>query len=566
MTVAIDIGHYSSGISYALTKNRTYVMTQNPANQTGILNTFKFWSDFSGGNTNLIMGTMSGAAPNFTPNDHVHLGTTVAAQSTFTGVECSVNAGDFIGAYWESVGGAATPLGGSNTDYYLAGNQWDAGTQAYTYYATYSLNHYATGVTLPAEVTTLDGTDITKNSFAANGHIVSGGSGNAKRRGFCYKAGASGDPSISDSKVYEDGDFGVADYDLSLTSLDPDTNYRVRAYIISNADETVYGGTLDVRTQVAGTYYEILTAERALAIDNEIEFTPTDDYHPATKKYVDDRAGGGVSDEEYGAEWDGVIDVSPSKNVVYDKIQALVAGGGMGDFMADGSVPMTGDLDTEGNQIVGLGAPAANGEAIRATAKITESNLEDAVDKKHSNAGDHDAATVTGAPLTLASQVITFNYDTGDFQLSGNNLQVKDSGIDHGSIVGLSDNDHPQYLLKADETACFGITIDGGGSEITTGVKGYISIPYACTIVGWYITGDPAGSIVVDVWKRAGVIPDNAYSIAGTERPALTGAAVNSDTNLTTWTTAVSAGDVVGFNVMSNVNCKKISIVIKVLK
>jgi hypothetical protein len=302
--------------------------------------------------------------------------------------------------------------------------------------------------------------------------------------------------------------------------------------------------------------------EDDMASDSEV-MVPT---QQSVKAYADTVAAAKVSDDTYGAGWDGVTGVAPSKNAIYDKIQAMVAGGGLGDFMADGSVAMTGDLDTDGNQIVGLGAPAANGEAIRATAKITESNLEDAVDKRHSNAGDHDAMAVTGAPLTLSSQVVTFNYDSGDFQLSGNNLQVKDSGIDHGSIVGLSDNDHPQYLLKADETACFGITIDGGGSEITTGVKGYITIPYACTITGWYITGDPAGSIVVDVWKRPGAIPDDAYSIAGTERPTLAGAAVNSDANLTTWTTAVSAGDILGFNVDSVVNCQKVSLVIKVTK
>lgn len=36
---------------------------------------------------------------------------------------------------------------------------------------------------------------------------------------------------------------------------------------------------------------------------------------------------------------------------------------------------------------------------------------------------------VAAAPLTLTGQTITFNYDTSDFGLSGNNLYVKDSGI-----------------------------------------------------------------------------------------------------------------------------------------
>ena len=57
-------------------------------------------------------------------------------------------------------------------------------------------------------------------------------------------------------------------------------------------------------------------------------------------------------------------------------------------------------------------------------------------------------------------------------------------------------------------TGSIGITIDGGGAAILTGLKGYITVPYSCTITGWRITGLPAASsIVVDVWKKAGAIP-----------------------------------------------------------
>ena len=49
----------------------------------------------------------------------------------------------------------------------------------------------------------------------------------------------------------------------------------------------------------------------------------------------------------------------------------------------------------------------------------------------------HDPVTVSGAPLTLSDQEITFNYDTGQFQLDGNNLQVKESGISHNGLADL---------------------------------------------------------------------------------------------------------------------------------
>ena len=50
-----------------------------------------------------------------------------------------------------------------------------------------------------------------------------------------------------------------------------------------------------------------------------------------------------------------------------------------------------------------------------------------------------------------------------------------------------------------------GIVIDGGGSVITTGVKGFVQVPFACTITGWTLLSTDAsataGSIVIDVWK-----------------------------------------------------------------
>lgn len=97
-----------------------------------------------------------------------------------------------------------------------------------------------------------------------------------------------------------------------------------------------------------------------------------------------------------------------------------------------------------------------------------------------------------------------------------------------------------------------GITIDGGGSVLTTGTKGYIVCNKAGTIDRWDIIADQSGSIVMDVWKAANPsIPTNANSITGTEKPTLTAAQIASDTSLTTWTTSVAVGDVFGFEIES---------------
>ena len=112
----------------------------------------------------------------------------------------------------------------------------------------------------------------------------------------------------------------------------------------------------------------------------------------------------------------------------------------------------------------------------------------------------------------------------------------------------------PNYTIENTfTTGCFGITIDGGGSVITTGLKGYIQIPYNCTITGWIVLPDQNSSIVVDVWKQTllNFPPTASDSIAGTEKPTLLSADFAQDLALSTWITAVTAGDIIAFNVDS---------------
>ena len=116
--------------------------------------------------------------------------------------------------------------------------------------------------------------------------------------------------------------------------------------------------------------------------------------------------------------------------------------------------------------------------------------------------------------------------------------------------------------------SAFGITIDGAGSAITTGVKGYLTIPYAGTINSWDILADQSGSIVVDVWKStyAAFPPTVANRIAGTEKPTLSSAQKNQDTNLTTWTTSVAANDIIAFNVDSAATVTRVNLIIKITR
>lgn len=115
-----------------------------------------------------------------------------------------------------------------------------------------------------------------------------------------------------------------------------------------------------------------------------------------------------------------------------------------------------------------------------------------------------------------------------------------------------------------------GVTIDGGGSAITTGVKGFIQIPYAGTITEWTILSNDSsatsGSIVFDVWKDtyANYPPTVADTITASAKPTLSSANKATSSTLTGWTTAVTAGDVIGFNVDSITTVTKITLTIKI--
>ena len=93
------------------------------------------------------------------------------------------------------------------------------------------------------------------------------------------------------------------------------------------------------------------------------------------------------------------------------------------------------------------------------------------------------------------------------------------------------------------------VTIDGNGSTITSGVTGFVQVPYNCTINSWDIIADQSGTISVDVLSGVyGNYPPTA-TIAGSEKPALSTALKNQDTNLTTWTTDLLTGDYLAFYV-----------------
>lgn len=122
--------------------------------------------------------------------------------------------------------------------------------------------------------------------------------------------------------------------------------------------------------------------------------------------------------------------------------------------------------------------------------------------------------------------------------------------------------------LTAATKGSFGITIDGQGGVITTGIKGYVIIPYGFTITSWTLVSDIAGSMVIDLWKDtyANYPPTVADTITAAAKPTLTAVNKNTNSTLTGWTTTGLTGDVVFFNVDSCTTITKAYLTINATK
>ncbi len=113
----------------------------------------------------------------------------------------------------------------------------------------------------------------------------------------------------------------------------------------------------------------------------------------------------------------------------------------------------------------------------------------------------------------------------------------------------------------ADKAIIVGIGTAGGG-VLTTGVKTYVSIPAALLITGWTLLAFQSGSVVIDVWldTYANFPPTVADTIAGTEKPTLSGAQKAEDLDLSSWDPDIAHGDILGFNVDSVATIEQVTL------
>ena len=217
-------------------------------------------------------------------------------------------------------------------------------------------------------------------------------------------------------------------------------------------------------------------------------------------------------------------------------------------------------------------------------------HLADAVDAHDASAiSNVPAGSVAAATVQAAIDELATDYAAADSSHAGaadpHAGYVLESLLDaKGDLIAASAADTPakvtvganSKVLMADSAATPGVAwtalnkaivihINGGGSVLTTGVKLYLPVPITMTITGWDLVADQSGSIVIDVWKDtyANFPPTVADTIAGSEKPTLSSVQKNQDTSLSTWTTAITAGDVLGFNIDSVTSCTWITLTLR---
>ena len=162
----------------------------------------------------------------------------------------------------------------------------------------------------------------------------------------------------------------------------------------------------------------------------------------------------------------------------------------------------------------------------------------------------NNAAIATAVNGNLDTNSLKANAGIVDTQLATISTAGKVSGtaITSGAIAIAS-------LSAVLNTITAGLLIDGAASPVPTGLAaGCIPIPFTGTITNVKVFADKAATAVLDIWMDdfASYPPTVADTITAAAKPTLTAATAVSDSTLTGWTTAVTAGDVLYINVDSN--------------
>jgi len=179
-------------------------------------------------------------------------------------------------------------------------------------------------------------------------------------------------------------------------------------------------------------------------------------------------------------------------------------------------------------------------------------------------------ASVTGRGATTGVQIAsTLAIGTSPFSVTSTTVNTN---LNADTVDGIHAS---SFLQLAAVKSRYVFSIGDGTTAITAGIKKAIEVTQNCIITGWKILSDDpvtlAGAVVFDIWKDtvANYPPTVADTIintgAGGVKPTVTASATNATSvNVTNWTTSLSAGDILRFNIDSVATFTSLTLILEV--
>jgi uncharacterized protein (TIGR02145 family) len=156
-------------------------------------------------------------------------------------------------------------------------------------------------------------TDVTGTTATSGGNITDDGGITVTARGVCWSTAE--DPTINDKKT-EDGT-GAGSFTSSITDLEPNTTYYVRAYATNSAG-TAYGSAMSFTTQEGGsgnTFTDPRDGKvyQTVTIGNQVWMAENLAYAPSSGNFwAYDNNNSNIETYGYLYDWETAKDVCPT--------------------------------------------------------------------------------------------------------------------------------------------------------------------------------------------------------------------------------------------------------------
>ena len=131
------------------------------------------------------------------------------------------------------------------------------------------------------------------------------------------------------------------------------------------------------------------------------------------------------------------------------------------------------------------------------------------------------------------------------------------------TVLGFDATGAPMVVAANSSKRSVIVSLYDGGDVLATGKRNVnIEVPYSGTITAVRLLADQTGSVIVDIWKDSytNYPPTVADTITASAKPTISSALKSEDTSLAGWTTSITEGDILEFNIDSITNITALTV------